>query len=375
MSLAKKEFKVTPWEVEGIVDYEKLAKEFGLKAINKELKGRLEKLTKKSHYMLEREIFFVHRDLDLILDFIENGKEFFLYTGRGPSGHTHLGHLLPWIFTKWLQDKFNVELYFQLTDDEKYLFNDKLSLEETKKFAYENALDFIALGFKPKNTHIIIDTEYSKTLYNNAIKVAKRITFSTTKAVFGFTNSNNIGEIFFTSIQSVPAFLHCILKNKKIPCLIPHAVDQDPHFRICRDVMPKLGFYKPASIQCKFLPGLGKEGKMSASNKKTAIFTTDSAEVVNKKITNAFTGGRETLAEQKKLGGIPEKCTIFAYFYFFAERDNKKLEEIKMKCKNGSLLCGECKKMLAQKINSFLKRHQAEREKAKKIVDKFLLKD
>ena len=68
---------------------------------------RLKKHTRNLHFMLRRRIFFSHRDLKWLLDEYEKGNEFFLYTGRGPSGHTHLGHLMPWIFTKWLQDSYN----------------------------------------------------------------------------------------------------------------------------------------------------------------------------------------------------------------------------------------------------------------------------
>lgn len=55
------------------------------------------------------------RDLSLILDRVEKGKPFFLYTGRGPSaGSLHLGHLIPFIFTKYLQEAFNVPLVIQV---------------------------------------------------------------------------------------------------------------------------------------------------------------------------------------------------------------------------------------------------------------------
>jgi len=70
-----------------------------------------------------------------------------------------LGHLGTWIFTKWLQDKFNVELWFQFTDDEKFLFKSDLSFEEVEKMTYENMLDVIAVGFNPKLTHFIVDTK------------------------------------------------------------------------------------------------------------------------------------------------------------------------------------------------------------------------
>jgi len=157
------DFVVTPWNVEGDIDYDKLIKRFGTQKITPELLSKIEKFTKESHFMLRRGIFFSHRDLNRLLDDYEKGKKFFLYTGRGPSGHTHIGHLVPWVFAKWLQDKFDTKMYFQLTDDEKFWSKKDMTLEKTSKFALENALDFIALGFKPENTIIIIDTKNIKT--------------------------------------------------------------------------------------------------------------------------------------------------------------------------------------------------------------------
>ncbi|OLS13143.1 MAG: Tryptophanyl-tRNA synthetase [Promethearchaeota archaeon CR_4] len=231
--------------------------------------------------MLRRGVFFAHRDLDWILDEWDKGNQFYLYTGRGPSDTIQIGHLVPWVFTKWLQDQFKVKVLFQLTDDEKFLFKENLSLREAHGYAIDNALSIIALGFDPKLTQIMIDTDNAKTLYNNALPISKQVTFSTVKASFGFDNSQNLGSIFYTCIQAVPAILESVRSGRNVPCLIPHAIDQDPYFRIARDVFPKLGYYKPASIQCKFLPSLtGVEGKMSASDPNQTIFITDSPDTV-----------------------------------------------------------------------------------------------
>jgi tryptophanyl-tRNA synthetase len=367
-------YKVTPWEVSGDIDYSRIVKDFGLEVISDHLKKRIEKHAGELHPLLRRGIFFAHRDLGWVLDEYEKGHHFFLYTGRGPSGHTHLGHMMPWILTKWLQDKFKAELWFQMTDDEKFVFNDKLSLEQTRKLAYENALDIIALGFDQKKTKIFLDTEYSKTLYPEALKVAKRLTFSTAKATFGFGNDSNVGQLFFTSMQAVPAFLPSVLKGKKIPCLIPHAVDQDPHFRVARDILPKLGHYKPASIQSVFLPGL-KGGKMSASEESGAIYTTDAPDTAKKKIMGAFTGGRESVKEQREKGANYSVCPIYQYYRQMFMPDDKELAELEKQCKGGSILCGECKNRLAERVMAFLSEHQRKREKAKGQLDNFLLKD
>jgi tryptophanyl-tRNA synthetase len=369
------DFIVTPWEVSGEVDYEEIIKEFGIEPIDEKLLFRIKEITKEIHPFLTRKIFFAHRDFNWILDEYEKGNPFYLYTGRGPSGNVHLGHVMPWLFTKWLQDKFNVELWFQLTDDEKFLFNQSLSYEEAYKYSYDNALDIIALGFDPKKTFIFSDIDLAGILYQNALKIAKKITFSTIKATFGLDNSSNIGQIFYTSIQTVPAILKTLIEEKNVPCLIPHAVDQDPHFRLSRDVLPKLGYYKPASIQCIFLPSLQQGGKMSASIENTAIFTKDNPKEVKRKVNNAFTGGQPSAKLQRELGGDPSVCSVFKYHFMLFTLDDEEIRKIESRCRSGDLLCGECKNDLIQKINNFLKTHQEEREKAKDKIDEFLIKE
>ncbi|HVP93003.1 MAG TPA: tryptophan--tRNA ligase, partial [Acidobacteriota bacterium] len=296
----KNEMVVTPWEVRGKVDYKRLIREFGTQPITKELLKKIEKHTGELHLQLRRQLFFSHRDLGIVLDLYEKGIKFVLYTGRGPSGPVHIGHLVPWIFTKHLQEKFDTRLYFQMTDDEKFLVEDKLKLKETMNFGYENALDLIALGFKPENTFIIYDVQDIDLLYDIALEVAKRITYSTAKATFGFQDSTNIGWIFWPAIQAVPCFIHAKLTGENVPALIPAAIDQDPYWRVTRDIAPKLGYYKPAQIHCRFLPGLGIGGKMSASEPETSIFVTDTPDVVKRKVWNAYTGGKGTAAEQRK---------------------------------------------------------------------------
>ncbi len=365
------DFVVTPWHVEGNIDYDKLIKRFGTEKISNQLLERIKKFTGEDHFMLRRGIFFSHRDMNKILDEYEKGNKFFLYTGRGPSGHTHIGHLVPWVFAKWLQDKFNVNMYFQLTDDEKFFSKQNLTLKETKKFAFENALDFIALGFKPENTKIIIDTQNIKTLYPIASEVAKKINFSNTKAVFGFSNDTNIGMIFYTSLQSAP----CFIEDK--PVLIPLGVDQDPHFRLTRDVAPKIGKPKPALIHNIMIPSLfGAGGKMSASEDNSTIYTTDTPDIVKKKINKyAFSGGQPDIEQHKKLGGNPDIDVSFQYLRIFFEPDDNSLKKIYDDYKSGKMLTGEIKAILIEKINNFLVDHQEKRDKARNQIDKFLFED
>jgi tryptophanyl-tRNA synthetase len=367
--------KVTPWEVRGEVDYEQLIKEFGVEPLNEALINRIQRHAGYLHVLLRRNVFFAHREFGEWMDSYERGVETVLYTGRGPSGYTHLGHLVPWIFTKYLQDTFKADLYFQVTDDEKFLINPGMSVEEVKEYTEDNLLDIIAVGFDPERTKIFTNLSYTKELYNIAVRVAKHVTFSTAKATFGFTESSNIGIIFFPAMQAAPCFLPQTLKGVDAHVLIPCAIDQEPYWRITRDVAPKLGYRKPAGIYSKFIPGLGAGGKMSASMPETCIFLSDSPEEAKKKVRNAFTGGQPTVREQREKGGNPEVCVVYWYLYYLFDEDDNSVAETYEACRRGNRICGECKEQLAERVAKFLVEHQRRRERARSILDKFILKD
>ena len=129
-------FRVTPWEVEGDINYGKLIEKFGTQPLTPELLQKIKSMTGEIHPLLKTGYFFSHRDFDWILDKKSRGESFYLYTGRGPSGMVHMGHLMPWIFTKYLQDKFDSKLLFQLTDDEKFLYSQDRTMKEVEHYTY-----------------------------------------------------------------------------------------------------------------------------------------------------------------------------------------------------------------------------------------------
>src|SRR3972149_8102615 len=122
---------LNPWIAKGQFNdevYNKLVEEFGMERLSNELLERFEKVTgHKPHMWMRRNIFFAHREFNLILDDYEQGKPIFLYTGRGPSGKNslHLGHIISYYFTAWLQKVFNALVVIQIADDEKFYFKDQ----------------------------------------------------------------------------------------------------------------------------------------------------------------------------------------------------------------------------------------------------------
>lgn len=390
---------VTPWKVQAFnnsIDYNRLIKEFGtqileesdIKLMKDALKINKNINNEDIHRFLRRKIFFSHRSIQKIFnssieDHIIDKKNnllneglmpHYLYTGRGPSSTAmHLGHLIPFMLTKWWSDSYQVPVVIQMTDDEKYLWKKDLDIDTVKAYTLENAKDIIATGFTKEKTFIFSNLQYIGNMYENIIKIQKSITFNQAKGCFGFNSSDNIGKISFPSIQAAPSFptsFRGVLKNEHtienstFRCLIPCAIDQDPYFRITREIAPKIGYNRPALLLSQFFPALqGSHGKMSASDSNTAIYLTDSKKVLVRKIMKyAFSGGKLSLEMHRQLGGNPDSDVSFQYLRFFLESDMV-LQDIYDSYKTGNLSSGELKLILIEILEPILENHQELRSK------------
>jgi tryptophanyl-tRNA synthetase len=346
--------RVTPWEVEGVVDYDKLVNQFGSQKIDQALLDRFQRVTgHEPHAWLKRGIFFSHRDLDLVLTAHEKREPVYLYTGRGPSSEAlHFGHLIPFMFTKWLQDVLDCPLVIQLTDDEKFLWKD-LELDEATRLGYENAKDIMAVGFNPAKTFIFLNTEYLGHMYPLICEIQKRVTFNQVKGIFGFGESDSIGKVAFPAVQAAPSFSRAfpvVLGGRPdMRCLIPCAIDQDPYFRMTRDVASRLKLKKPCLVHSKFFPALqGAGSKMSGSATESAVMVTDDAKTIFLKIKEkAFSGGRDTAELQLERGADLEVDIAYQWLRFFLY-DDAQLAEIARLYGGGALRPGETRMMTSQ---------------------------
>ena len=298
---------------------------------------------------------------------------------QGPSSDAlHLGHLIPFMFTKWLQDAFNVPLVIQLTDDEKYLWKG-LDLEETRRLARENAKDIIACGFDVSKTFIFSDFDYvGGPFYRNIVAIQRSVTMNQVRGIFGFTSDDYIGKISFPAVQAAPSFPtsfpHMFQNRKDIRCLIPCAIDQDPYFRMTRDVAPRLGFHKPALIEARFFPALqGESGKMSASDENSAIYVSDTPKAIKNKVNKyAFSGGGLTVEEHRKNGANLDVDIPWKWLNFFME-DDEKLQNIGKEYGEGRMLTGEIKAELISLLTDMVTRHQQARAAVTEdVVDAFM---
>lgn len=359
--------KIDPWASIDVKDYSSIMKEFGVEPI-----GDLYKKLPLRHHYLSRGITFGHKDFGIIVDAIKEKKPFAMMTGLMPSGKFHLGHKTVVDLIIYLQ-KLGAECYVAVADIEATLTRD-VEREDAKRMAIEEyLLNYIALGLKKKKTKFYFQSDGS-TEYNNLSKyVSKKTTFNELKAIYGSLAPEKIISVF----TQVADILHPQLAENSgpKPVVVPVGIDQLPHINLTRGIASKMkseyGFISPSALFNKMLPGL-QGGKMSSSRPESYIALTDAPEDVEKKIMKyAFSGGRETVKEHREKGGNPDVDVSYQWLTFF-EEDDKKLEKIYNDYKSGKLLTGELKSILVEKLVKFLKAHQKNRGKAKKVLHRFL---
>jgi tryptophanyl-tRNA synthetase len=375
----QEEQKVTPWDTytkKGKFDYQKLIEQFGVETITPELLERFQRVTGvEPHRFMKRGLFFAHRQLNEILDDYEQGKQIFLYTGRGPSSESlHLGHMIQFLFTKWLQDVFKAIVVIQIADDEKY-FIKPMSFNHVYHLGFENAKDIIACGFNPERTFIFSNRDYSRESHVQSLvcDLLKIININNIKKVFGLDDSAPCGQLLWPFYQigaSFAHFYHPIFGNEKPRCLICYAIDQDPYFRVSREISEHqlIKHPKPCSIISQFLPALDGKSKMNAtqtnaSEPQISIFMTDTyQEVLNKIRKYAFSGGKDTIQEHRAKGADLNVDISYAYLQYFEENDDQ-LKEIGEAYRSGKMLTSEIKKYLTEKIMILIDDHKKAREK------------
>ena len=346
--------KINPWESLEIKNYNKLISEFGIEKISSIIK----KLPVKNHYF-SRNIVFGHKSLQVVLEASKKKKPFVMMTGLMPSGKFHFGHKMVADLIIYFQ-KIGAECYIAVADIESYLTRG-ISFEEAKKTAINEYLkNYIALGLKPKKVKFYFQSNGSAN-YNNLSKiVSKRTTLNELKSIYGPITPDKMMSVF----TQVADILYPQLKENggPKPVVVPVGADQLPHINLTRDIANRMKseykFVLPSATFSKMIPGL-KGGKMSSSDPNSAIFLTDSPKEVEQKIKRSFSGGGKTLAEHKKKGGNPDIDVSFQYLRMFFEPDDKKLAKIYNDYKSGKMLTSELKGILIDKINKFLKKHQA----------------
>jgi tryptophanyl-tRNA synthetase len=359
---------IDPFGTTVIEDYERLYQEFGIQPF----KPLLSQIADPSSAM-RRGVIFGHRDFERVLDAMKSGDDFAVMSGIKPTGEFHLGTLQTAREVIYFQQQ-GAKAFYCIADVEAYEDN-RIPFERSQKYALGNVADLLALGFDPKKGYIYQQSKEER-VKDLAILFGRGVTLATMKAIYG---ERHLGLYLSALIQAGDILLPQLKDfGGPKPTVVPVGIDQDPHLRLTRDLAFKFrrkhNFIPPSSTYHKLIKALDGSPKMSKRSPMTYFTLEESPEVISKKISNSFTGGRSTAEEQRRLGANPDICPIYdLYLFHYFEHDKDVTKLYCQECKGGKILCGEDKQRLIKLVADFVKEHQRKRrqyiDKARQILN------
>lgn len=350
--------RLDPWGASSIKDYSRLQSEFGIEPM-----APLLSRFKRPSPHISRGIDFGHRDLGRVLDAMDNNKPYAVMSGIKPDGAFHLGNKMTaddMIFFQSLSKKATV--FYAIADVEAYADNG-LSFNETSKTAVRNVADILALGLDPDRAVVYKQSEEMRVMRLSTI-FSRGVTNNMLKAIYG---DRQIGLYMSALIQAGDILMPQLPEfGGPKPVLVPVGADQDPHIRLSRDLADRYSseykFVPPSAIYHRLELALTGGYKMSKRMPESGFTLDDSAVEASKRVRIAFTGGRDTVEEQRRLGGRPDICPVFDLYRFHFARDDGHVERVHYECAEGIRLCGECKQEAIGLVKSFLENHHKKRD-------------
>lgn len=346
--------RLDPWGTSAVKDYARLQSEFGIEPV-----GPLLARFKMPSPHLRRGIDFGHRDLGRIVDAVDKNKPYAVMSGIKPTGDFHLGTKMTaddMVYFQSLSKKSTV--YYAIADVEAYTDNG-LSFGETSKIAIKNVADILALGLDPDRAVVYFQSEETRVMRLATI-FSKGVTNNMLRAIYG---ERQIGLYMAALVQAGDILMPQLAEfGGPKPVLVPVGADQDPHIRLTRDLAAKykdeFNFIPPSAVYHRLMKSLAGSEKMSKRSEASLLTLDDGPAAASRKVMSSFTGGRDTVEEQRRLGANADICPIYDLYQFHFGLDDDHVKRVYYECTKGIRLCGECKQEVLVLVKKFLEEHR-----------------
>ncbi len=345
-----------------------LVKELRITGLNEaypEQRARFVQWFEEPHpYMLTGQVVG-SRDADLFMQALADGERCKIVAGMSTDGPMHLGHMT---LGKLL-------IYFQSLGAEVVLsFRDE---SDSREAARRNMLDRLLIlaagGLDLHRADAYLQLDRSA-IMATAFELGQATPLSLLNSALGLRLNSSATDTFLPLLR-LADILHSQRPEYGGPCrtLVIDGIGGDVFVRMARNVADRFGFVRPSALYLRMLRGLttyqdpttGSAVEiMTNAVPQGSIAYDDPADDIRRRIGRAYTGGRQTLAEQREKGGNPDPriCSVSSLHAFHATPQADAYADLQARCRSGELLCGECKASAADNLLEYLGRNRQTRD-------------
>lgn len=283
-----------------------------------------------------------------------------VFSGARPTGRQHLGNYLGAIKNYVaLQDDY--ECIYCIVDI--HALTTVETTENLRQNIYEMALDWLAIGIRPEETILFIQSQVPQvtelhTYLSMVTPLGKLTDLPTFKEKARLQPHNvNYGLVGYPVLMTADIVLY---KSE----LVPVGLDQQPHIEFARETVRSFNYryqtnvlIEPQMIATETPKVLGIDGvqKMSKSLNNHIEMAATPEETVQRVMQMVTDPARIRRSDP----GNPDVCNVFSMHKVFSSP--QEVAMVNEECRRAGIGCVECKQLFARNLNEHLAPFRARR--------------
>lgn len=298
-----------------------------------------------------------------------------IMSGMRPTGKLHLGHYLG-VLKNWVKLQNEFDCFFSIADwhalTTKY---DKT--EDLEQNVLEVVMDWLACGVDPEKATIYLQSLVPETaelhIYLSMITPQNWVERDPTLKDMAkiLRTKEGINSQIGYGLMGYPVLMSADIMTFNAD-YVPVGSDQVAHVEITRDIARRFNnIYKtdffhepePRLNDCALICGL--DGNKMGKSYCNDIKISDSEEDTTKKIMRAITDRSRIKKDDL---GHPDECEV-VYKYWKIFGNEEQIADINDRCSKGIIGCADCKRALAEQVNSQLHEIREKRKYYENHID------
>ena len=281
-----------------------------------------------------------------------------ILSGMRPTGQLHLGNYFG-ALQNWVDLQDSYQCIYTIVDIHALTtIETPEDISNIRPNIYEMALDWLAAGIDPNQSTIFIQSHIPEVMTLNTLLsmvtplgwLMRVPTFKEKVRQMDQTEESvNYGLVGYPILQTADIILY---KADTVPV----GQDQLPHLELAREIVRRFNnrfgetFPEPQAKLTKvpLIVGLDGQQKMSKSL-DNHIDLASNDEDTTKRVLTAFTDPQRTTRDTP---GRPSVCNVYSLHNIFTKESD--VSTIKQECTSATRGCVDCKRQLAQNLNTYL---------------------
>lgn len=282
-------------------------------------------------------------------------------SGMRPTGRLHIGHFHG-VLENWIRIQDQMECFFFVADWHSLTteYADTAAIRDNIR---EMVLDWVAFGLDPEKSVVfrqsLVPHHAELNLMLSMITPVSWLERNPTfKEMLDNIQQRDLSTFGFLGYPVLMAADIILYKATRVPV----GQDQLPHLEITREIARRFNhlygqvFPEPAALLTETPKLLGLDGRKMSKSYNNSIYLSDTAEETEKKIKSMMT---DPARMRRSDAGDPDVCVAFNLHRIYVPQEQQ--DEIVPACRNASIGCVECKKILAKHLNERLAPFRAKR--------------